>query len=229
MSTSTKTQHGEQAASAFGSRVLAVAVVTVLGVCARVAFLIWHAPYDKDEIVSYADMLDVREGWFFSHYYGGTAMALGFAGFGIALCLLVRGGSGSTLVTVGAGLNIIGGFCVAAGLAAEGATYFYATDQRAIPAEPGADLLRHMFTHDGHITTLLAAGLVLCALGALCAAAGLWRARAVPAWVPVALTIGTLLLVGTPHAITWWASLPATVATAAVAYYAWRSTAADAV
>lgn len=228
MSTLTKTQHEPQGVSILGSRALAVAVLITLGVGARVAFLIWHASYDKDEVVPYGDMLDIRNGWFVSHYYGGTAMAIGFGLFGVALCLLVRRGAGSALVTIGAGLNIIGGFCVAAGLAAEGASYFYATEQHALPAAQGADLLHYMFTHDSHTVTLLIAGLAQCALGALLAAAGLWRARAAPRWVPIALAVGTLLLVGTPHAITWWASLPGSVATIAVAYYAWRSATVDA-
>jgi len=208
-------------------RVTTVAVAMVLGVLAKTAFLVWHAPYDKDEVVPYDKVLEVRDAWWFSHYLGGPAMGLGFVVFGLGAAMLLRRGPGSRLAAVGAAFNFVGGIGAAAGLAAEGATYHYATNTAAVPESAGAPLLHYMFTHSTHINLLLLIGLAAMAVGSILIGVGLWRAHAVPVWVPLALIVGTLGTVATSHTITWLASLPATVAIIAIAFYLWRSPRAD--
>jgi hypothetical protein len=127
-----------------GLRAAAVAVSTVLGAVAFTAFLVWHAPYERDEVVPYNTMLDIREGWWASHYLGGAAMGLGLVALALAACLLVRRGAGSALVTVGAGLCMFGGVGTAVGLASEATAYYYATGRDALAAEPGAGLLKYL-------------------------------------------------------------------------------------
>ena len=203
-----------------------ITAVTALGAIAFVAFLIWHAPYDRDEVVPYEEVLSVRDGWYASHYFGGAALGIGLVAFAAASWLLVRNGPGSGLVTVGGALTALAGVPIAAGLGAEGVAYSYATDQNVLSEQEGAVLLEYMFQHSDRYVVLLIAGLVTMAAGSLVIAGGLLRARAVPVWVPTALAVGTVLMVATPHAVTWWASLPAAVAKIAIAAYAWTSTTA---
>ena len=203
-----------------------ITAATALGAFAFVAFLIWHAPYERDEVVPYDTVLSVRDGWYASHYFGGAALGIGLIAFAIASWLLVRHGPGSGLVTVGGALTALAGVPIATGLGAEGVAYSYATDQNALPAQQGAVLLEYMFQHSERYVVLLIAGLVTMAAGSLLIACGLVRARAVPVWVPIALAVGTVFMMVTPHAVTWWASLPAAVAKVAVAWYTWTLTAA---
>jgi hypothetical protein len=214
------------AASASGGvefRAALVAVATVLGAVAFTAFMVWHAPYERDEVVPYDTMLDIREGWWSSHYLGGTAMGLGFVALALATCLLVRRGAGSALVTVGAGLCVFGGVGTAAGLASEGTAYYYATERDALAAEPAAGLLKYLFEEGDRIFALGIAGLVAASIGSLLISAGLWRARAAHRWVSVALALGTVMMMVTPHAVTWWTSLPRSAAAVAIGVYVWLS------
>ncbi len=204
------------------SRVAIVAVAVAVGAIAKVAFLYWHAPYDKSEVVPYDTFLGIRDGWYVSHYFGGTAMGLGFIGLALAACLLVRR-TGSTLTTIGATLTGLGGLLIAPGLAGEGVAYSYASDTSAVPSAQGEVLLRYMFEHPDRTLVLLLAGVALITVGGMFLGLGLIRARVVPLWVQIALMVGTLLFAVTPHAITWWASLPGTVAAIAIGWYAWRS------
>jgi hypothetical protein len=204
-------------------RATTVAVAMVLGILAKTAFLVWHAPYDKDEVVPYAKVLEVRDAWWFSHYVGGPAMGLGFVVLGLGAAMLLRRGPGSQFAATGAAFNIVGGIGAAAGLAAEGAAYHYATNTAAVPESAGAPLLQYMFTHNTHIDLLLLIGLAAMAVGSILIGVGVWRAHACPIWVPIALFAGTLGTVATPHSISWLASLPAAVAVIALAFYLWRS------
>jgi hypothetical protein len=72
------------------SRAAIVAAAVVVGALAKVAFLYWHAPYDKSEVVPYNTFLGIRRGWYISHYFGGTAMGLGFIALAI-IAALIRG------------------------------------------------------------------------------------------------------------------------------------------
>ncbi len=205
------------------ARAAVIAVGTILGAVAFVGFLMWHAPYEPGEVVPYEQMLRVRDGWWFSHYFGGTAMGLGFVALALAAALVVRRGAGSQLVTWGAVLTLFGGVTMGPGLAGEGVAYSYATDQRAVAAQPGAELLQYMFEYPDRYLILLLVGLAAVTIGCLLISAGLWRSRTVPRWIPVALAVGTVVMMVAPHAIAWWASLPRTVAAVAVGTYAWMA------
>lgn len=213
---------GRSGTSMISSRAAIVAATVVIGAVAKVAFLYWHAPYDKSEVVPYDTFLSIRHGWYVSHYFGGTAMGLGFIALALAACLLVRR-AGATLTTIGAAFTGLGGLLIAPGLAGEGVAYSYASDTQALPKGQGQILLRYMFEHPDRTLVLLLAGLGLITVGGLVLGLGLLRARVVPLWVPIALMVGTVLFAVTPHAITWWASLPGTVAAVAIGWYAWQA------
>ncbi|GAC1610804.1 MAG: hypothetical protein NVS3B26_19650 [Mycobacteriales bacterium] len=203
------------------SRAAIVAAAVLVGAVGKVAFLYWHTPYDKGAVVPYDTFRSIRDGWYISHYFGGTVMGLGFIALALAACLLVRG-AGSTWTTIGATLTGLGGLLIAPGLAGEGVSYSYASDPAALPKPYGAVLLRYMFQHPDRTLVFLLVGLGLITIGGVLLGIGLLRARVAPIWVPVALIVGSLLLPTTPHAITWWASLPGTAAAIAVGWYAWN-------
>jgi hypothetical protein len=211
----------DESATANRLQVSLIVIAIVVGTIGKLWHLVWHAPYGKDEVVPYKTFLGIRDGWYLSHYFGGTLMGLGFIGLALAACVLVRR-VGSTLTTVGAGLTALGGLFVAPGLAAEGASYSYASDTNALPQKQGTVMLRFMFDHQDRAVVLLLVGLGLITIGCILLGVGLLRARVVPVWVPVALIVGTLLFATTPLSVTWWASLPATVASLAIGWYAWQ-------
>lgn len=219
---SQSTSKGRSVTAVRKSRAAIVACAVLVGAIAKVWFLYWHASYGKSEVVPYDTFLPIRKGWYVSHYFGGTLMGLGFIGLALAACLLVRQ-SGSAWTTSGAALTALGGLVIAPGLAGEGVAYSYATDTAAVPRAQGAVLLRYMFDHPDRTLVLLLAGLGLITIGGLLLGVGLLRARAVPLWVTIALIVGTLLFATTPHSMTWWASMPGTVAAVAIGWYAWRS------
>ncbi|GAC1608953.1 MAG: hypothetical protein NVS3B26_08040 [Mycobacteriales bacterium] len=208
--------------SAHEARAAVIAVAALVGAVAKVVFLYWHRSYDKSEVVPYDTFLRIRQGWYVSHYFGGTVMGLGYIALAVAACLLVHR-AGSTWITIGAVLTGLGGLLVAPGLAGEGVAYSYASDTAAVPRAQGVILLRYMFEHPDRTLVFLIVGLGLITIGGVLLGVGLLRARVVPTWVPVALIVGTLLLATTPHVITWWATLPGTAAAIAVGWYAWQS------
>ena len=217
------TDQGRSAPAAHSLQAAIIAGAVFAGAIGKVWFLRWHAPYGKDEVIPYDAFRHIRDGWYVSHYFGGTLMGLGFIGVALAACLLVRQ-AGSAWTAAGAALTALGGLLIAPGLAGEGVAYSYASDTDALPRAQGEVLLRYMFDHPDRTLVLLLAGLGLITVGGMLLGIGLLRARVVPVWVPVALIVGTLLFAVTPHSITWWASMPGTVAAVAIGWYAWRST-----
>lgn len=216
----TSRRAGGPAASTGGSHA-AIAVAVLAGAVGKVVFLGWHAPFDKDETVPYGEFLPLRDAWWAVHFFAGAAMALGFIALAVAACLLARR-RGAAWATAGAAVMIPGSLLLGAGLAGEGVAFGYAANPAAVPAAQGTDLLAYMFEHAGPYLVGILAGLALVTIGGLLIAVGLIRARSVPLWVPISLIIGTLLLATTPHAITWLATLPATIAAIAIGWHAWR-------
>lgn len=184
----------------------AVAVVLVVAVLARAAFLVWHPPLDQHVY----DVADVRAHgpgtWLLMHaLVGGPGVALSLAGLAVLVGAACPG-RGSVLATAGGLLASLGGlaFCVAVG--AEGIAWWYATADGVLAPEAQEAAMRAFAAHPLPVDAPALAGSLAGALGVVLLALALWRARVVAWWLaaaPVALAALSALPVALPAAAAW--------------------------
>jgi hypothetical protein len=205
-----------------------LAAATGFAAVSQLAFFVLHREHERDEMVPYDVIHAIRTQWWVTHYFVGTAMAFGFGMVGLAIAALVRHGRGSTWTTVGAALCLLGAPAVAAGVAAEGAVFYYVTDQAGISKEAASRLLTHTNpSSSDSVIGLLVLGLLVCILGSIAGAVGLIASREVPLWVPVALVVGTVGMAAAPFSVTWLVSMPRAAAILAVGWYLVRGSSGD--
>jgi hypothetical protein len=205
-------------------RSVLLAAACVFAAVSQTAFFVMHHAHERDEVLSYDAIRGMRTQWWVTHYFVGTAMAVGFGMAGLAMAYLVRRGRGSGWTTIGAALCLLGAPALAAGVAAEGAVYYYVTDQQGLASDAAAKLLTYASPASADsVVGLLVIGLILNVLGTSTACVGLLISRSVPLWVPVAVLAGTVAMAATPFSITWLAALPRAVGIAAVGWYLMRS------
>lgn len=182
---------------------VAVAVVFVVAVLARAAFLTWHPPLDQHVY----DVAHVRAHgpgtWLLMHsLVGGPGVALALTGLSVLVGAACRG-RGSVLAAVGGVLASLGGlaFCVAIG--AEGVAWWYATADGVLPPAVQEASMAAFAAHPLPVDVPALAGSLAGAAGVLLLAAALWRTGAVPWWLgaaPVALAVLSALPVPLPPA-----------------------------
>jgi hypothetical protein len=225
----TTSLHSERATTrALRLRPALLAAATVFAAVSQLAFFVLHREHERDETLPYAVIHAIRTQWWVTHYFVGTAMAFGFGMVGLAIAALVHHGRGSTWTTAGAALCLLGAPAVAAGVAAEGAVFYYVTDEAGISKEAASRLLAHTNpSASDSIIGLLVLGLLICILGSIAGAVGLIASREVPLWVPVALVLGTVGMAAAPFSVTWLVSLPRAAAVLAIGWYLVRRSSGD--
>lgn len=182
---------------------LAVAVLFVVAVLARAAFLAWHPPLDQ-HVYDVADVRSHGPGtWLLMHaLVGGPGVALALIGLSVLVGAACPG-RGSVLAAVGGVLASLGGlaFCVAVG--AEGVAWWYATADGVLPPDAGAAAMAAFAAHPLPVDVPALAGSLAGALGVLLLSLALWRGRVVAWWLaaaPVALAVLSALPVPLPAA-----------------------------
>ncbi len=141
------------------------------------------------------DNLDVFKGernevWVFS-LVSGLAIGASYVSAGIATCLLVVG-RGARLATAGAVLTGIGGLCFTSGFFALGAASWFASAD----GPGGPEQFQYLQDNAMRAFGPQAGGFLLSGIGFLLLAAALWRSREVPRWLPVAIPVALVLMIG---------------------------------
>ena len=169
------------------TRIVAATLAISAAVVATVLLL---RPWQARNSFTYADIAPVRDAiW--------TAMfidALAFATLAITLAMsvaLVARARGARLATIGAFITVAGGVLFAMGAFAFVALGWLVTDTAVLPAADGARVLEAAMTEMTHVALPQALGFLLYTLGTLILAAALFRARAVPRWLPIAIVVAT--------------------------------------
>jgi hypothetical protein len=162
-------------------RVVAASLAaSALTIAALLATAPWGDRLDSgaDEIVTYDDLLTVRDAAWTAML--ADAFALGVVGLTLALatCHLVRS-RGRVAALVGGVLTTAGGILFAMGGAAF-ATFNWFASSGGLSEEAGRSLVDYGNDHPGHMIGATLAGFALYTLGTLVLAAALLRSRAVP-------------------------------------------------
>ena len=205
------------------ARVKLLAIVLGLtAVGAAVGGLFWPEPAGGGETYSYADIAPDRALWW------GLLGALAVMGVvnvplqALATMILVQA-RGSVWATVGAALMWVGIAVQAVGVAGWASAYFYATDP-SLEKAVGSAVIEAANNDQGHLFGFLVPGALLVVLGTVLQCVGLFRARVVPVWVPVALlfTVLTFILPGSA-ALGLVTSIPMAVGAIGLGFFAVRS------
>jgi hypothetical protein len=179
------------------ARTVLVRGVLALGAVASAVIVLWQ-PWGERNHLSYADIAPHRDAAWLGTMIDGLAIAAIGVALGIVVCGLAPR-RGATWATVGAVLTGFGGVAFCAGMVSFGSLAWYATDPAAVPPDAGTALMTYVVDHPGHLLGAQMAGFLLYTVGALVLMVALWRARAVPRWLPVAylvLTLGVFALDG---------------------------------
>jgi hypothetical protein len=200
-------------------------LAVVLGstaVAAVVGGVFWPDPAGGGETYTYADIAPDRDLWW--SLLGGLAVAamVNVPLQAIATMLLVRD-RGHVWATVGAALMWVGIGLQATGVAGWASAYFYPTDP-SLDEAVGSAVIEAANSDQGHLFGLLIPGAVLVIIGTVAQCVGLFRAHAVPVWVPIGLlfSIITFLVPGS-GVLGLITSIPMAAAAIALGYYAVRS------
>jgi len=205
------------------ARVKLLAIVLGLtAVGAAVGGLFWPEPAGGGDTYSYADIAPDRALWW--GLLGGLAV-MGVVHVpvqAIATMILVRA-RGSVWATVGACLMWVGIGLQATGVAGWASAYFYPTDP-SLEESIGSAVIEAANNDQGHLFGFLVPGALLVIVGTVLQCVGLFRARVVPVWVPVALlfTVLTLVVPG-DGALGLVTAIPMAVGAIGLGYFAVRS------
>jgi len=220
MSTQTAAVTSAPARSA-APRAAIVSAFLALGAVVVAILVLWQ-PWGERDALGYADIAPHRDAAWLGAMADGLAFAVVGIALGLAVCRLAPA-RGAVWANAGAVMTTLGGVAFCAGMVSFGSFAWYATDTAAIPAGPGEALMSYVEDSPGHILGVQMVGFLLFTLGSLALMVALWRARAVPRWLPVAflvLTVGTFALGGVALNIVQAAQM---LSLAVVAYYAART------
>ena len=212
----------ETRASADAHRFGLLAIILALAsVTAVVGGVLWPEPSGGGETYTYADIADQRELWW--GLLTGLAVCgiLGTTLQAIAALYLVRH-RGSTVVTVGATLLVIGIIVQGVGAAGWATAYFFPTDP-ALEPTVGRQAFEAVNDSIGYIFAVMITGAVLAILGQIAQAIGLIRAKVVPVWIPIGLMTSVLtFLIPANGVVGLLTALPMAVSACALGWYAYR-------
>jgi hypothetical protein len=199
MSSQTMTTPATTTASGIGrARATVVAVLLTLGALASATIVLWQ-PWGERNDLSYETLAAHRDAAWLGAIIDGVATAAIGITLGLAVCLLARR-RGAVLATVGSVVAGLGGVLFCAAIVSFGTLTWYVTDTGALAAPTGTAMMTYVEDNLGHVAAVQAPGFLLFTLGALLLMVALWRARAVPMWLPIAyvvLTVGVFVLDGT--------------------------------
>lgn len=211
-------------ATAIRVRILAV-VLAATAVTAVAVGVLWPEPSGGGETYSYADIAANRELWWGLLGLGAAVAVINVPLQALAVLLLVRE-RGSAWATWGATAMWLGVALQATGVAGWASAYFYATDAQ-VEAAAGRAVIDAANTDEAHLFALMIPGALLVLVGTVLQCVGLFRARVVPVWVPVAMLFTTLTFVipgnGLAGLIT---SAPMAAGSIGLAYFLTRRTTA---
>lgn len=207
------------------ARVTLLAIVLGLtSVAAVVGGAFWPEAEGGGETYSYADIAPHRDLWWC--LLGGLAVAavLGVPLQAIATMHLVRS-RGSVWATAGGCLMWLGVAMQATGVAGWASAYYYPTDP-SLDRSIGGAVIEAANNDQAHLFALLIPGALLAVLGTVLQCVGLFRARVVPAWVPLGLLFAVLtFVVPGSGALGLLTSVPMALGAIGLACFAWRSVA----
>jgi hypothetical protein len=196
----------------------------VLGFTAIVAVpagVLWPDPASGSGTYTYADILGRRELWWGLLTFLAVLQVCNVPLQALATMSLVRR-RGSAWATLGGALMWVGCGLQATGIALWAGAYYFPLDP-SVSRAAGTALFDVVNKDITHIFAIMISGAMLVILGSVFQAVGLFRAKAVPVWVPLLtlFTIATLVVPGSGLAgmIT---SIPMAAGAVAVGYYAWR-------
>ncbi len=212
----------ETPATATRTRLCLLAIV--LGVTAVAAVplgMLWPEPASGGDAYGYSDIVGQRELWWGVLVTLSTMLVVNVPLQALATMVLVQR-RGSRWATAGAALMWLGAGLQAVGVAGWATAYFFPTDH-SVSETAGTMVVSAVNDDIVRIFALMLTGAGLVLLGTVCQAVGLFRAHAVPAWVPVSslFVVLTFFVPGNGIAgiIT---SAPMAAAAVALGYYAWR-------
>jgi hypothetical protein len=218
--TSERVSAPSDSATAARIRLLAV-VLGLTAVAAAIGGLFWPEPAGGGETYTYSDIAADRDLWW--GLLGGlAAMAVVNVPLqALATMFLVRA-RGHVWATVGGALMWIGCGLQAVGVAGWATAYFFPTDPTLDPSV-GRAVIEAANDDQAHLFALLIPGALLVVVGTVLQCVGLFRARAVPTWVPIALlfTLLTFLVPGN-GVLGLVTSLPMAAGAIALAYFTVR-------
>ena len=211
-------------ALAASRRRVGVAILVFVMVAASVFGLLvgLFFPEGDDGHFTYGTVADSRT--FFRTWLVLAALnlILGLTAFALAGWLLVPA-RGWIAATVGACLTWVGCAAYGLGIGAIGTLYYFATDPGGLDAAASERLLEHLDDSFLSVWGLAVAGAVVSSVGQVVLAAGLWRAKTVPRWIPVlAATIVVTFLLPTAGAVGLVSELPSAISGLGLAWYFWR-------
>lgn len=197
-------------------------VLGTTAVAAAVAGVFWPEPEGGGETYSYADIAPDRGLWWGLLCGLAVVAVVNVTLQAVATMFLVRG-RGSVWATVGGSLMWLGIASQATGVAGWASAYFYPTDP-SLEKSVGSAVIEAANDDQGHLFAFLIAGALLVTLGIVLQCVGLFRARVVPVWVPIALlfTVITFIVPGS-DALGLVTSVPMAGGAIALGYYAWRN------
>jgi hypothetical protein len=211
-------------ATAIRVRILAV-VLAATAVTAVAVGVLWPEPSGGGETYSYADIVANRDLWWGLLGFGAAMAVINIPLQALATLILVRE-RGSAWATWGAAAMWLGAALQAAGVAGWASAYFFATDPQ-VDAATGRAVIDAVNADEAHLFGLMIPGALLVLVGTVLQCVGLFRARVVPIWVPVALLFTTLTFVipgnGLAGLIT---SAPMAAGSIGLAYFVTRRTTA---
>ena len=195
----------------------------VTAVAAAVGGLLWPEAEAGGETYSYAEIAPDRDLWWGLLGVLTVVAVVNVPLQAIATMFLVRA-RGSVWATVGGSLMWVGIGLQATGVAGWASAYYYPTDP-GLERGLGSAVIEAANNDQGHLFAFLVPGAILVVLGTVLQCIGLFRARVVPAWVPIALlfTVLTLIVPGN-GALGLVTSIPMALGAIGLGYFAWRGT-----
>jgi hypothetical protein len=196
-------------------------VLVVTALPASFLGLLWQGPEETNGLYTFAEISPDRDLWWGLVTAVGVLLAISVP-IQALLTMLLATGRGSSWTTVGGVLMWVGAGLQAAGLGGWAAAYYFATDA-AVGSAAGTAVIEAANADEAHLLGLVLAGMALVVLGTIAQSVGLFRARSVPVWVPVALLSVVLMFIVPgfgPQSLI--GSVPMAVATVSIAVFAVR-------
>ena len=222
MSTQTSLHEASAPDTSTRHRIALLAIVlTITSIAAIPVGLLWPEPEAGGDLYAYSDIQPIRALWWGLLTFGSATLVLNVPLQALATMALVRR-RGSVWATVGAAMMWVGTGLYSAGVSAWAAAYYFPTDSSVDPSA-GRAVFDAIEADSAHVFATLIPGALLVAIGTIVQVVGLFRARAVPIWIPIfALMVVPTFFVPGNGAIGIVTAIPMSAAAIGLAYYAWR-------